>query len=222
MPRDVEDHYFFFSAPAIPVHYILCSLPSSTAVTDDDCCSGHGAGTTRASSSSRREEAPSTTLGGGGISSQERGLWPVRIERPKEKAERASERIRVGKKTRRKAGYQNHSVFFRIFYKFYWRENSAPPLPYLGCGMKYGGWRQPKHSQAGAWLRVRRPWWVCGSERPWHAHCSVRLYWCSNWQWDPTATCERREGWAGAGVVGRRRGWIRDHGEQLLLATVTA
>jgi hypothetical protein len=66
MPRDVEDHYFFFSAPAIPVHYILCSLPSSTAVTDGDCCSGHGAGTTRASSSSRREEAPSTTLGGGG------------------------------------------------------------------------------------------------------------------------------------------------------------
>jgi hypothetical protein len=65
MPRDVEDHYFFFSAPAIPVHYILCSLPSSTAVTDGDCCSGHGAGTTRASSSSRREEAPSTTLGGG-------------------------------------------------------------------------------------------------------------------------------------------------------------
>jgi hypothetical protein len=22
--------------------------------------------------------------------------------------------------------------------------------------MKYGGWRQPKHSQAGAWLRVTR------------------------------------------------------------------
>jgi hypothetical protein len=42
------------SASASLVHYILCLLPSSTAVTDGDCCSGHDVGAMRASSSSRR------------------------------------------------------------------------------------------------------------------------------------------------------------------------
>jgi hypothetical protein len=42
MQHDAEDHCFF-SVWASPVHYILCSLPSSTATTDGDCSSRHGA-----------------------------------------------------------------------------------------------------------------------------------------------------------------------------------
>jgi hypothetical protein len=41
---DAEDHYFFLSAPASPVHYIIRSPPSSTTAADGDCCGGHGAG----------------------------------------------------------------------------------------------------------------------------------------------------------------------------------
>jgi hypothetical protein len=42
MQHDAEDHCFF-SVWASPVHYILCSMPSSTATIDGDCSSRHGA-----------------------------------------------------------------------------------------------------------------------------------------------------------------------------------